>query len=191
MAHARVTVIAPAPGIRLPALCGVESDNAPRIMERLQLPVGRPVVPEKRVAIARQSERPVDVEAPAGANPYVAEDGKGSPAAGLKRRISADRQMSAGAVDLSPQRHLVWLVGVRQEDVRVHVRKCGGRLAGQLHPKGSGAPAKPIMVDRYGDGANPMVAGEGKVENTIRLHRSRRSPVGSAAKTSSVRWRPG
>ena len=48
--------------------------------------------------------------------------------------------------------------------------KAGCRFAGRLHPKGSGAEGKPIVIDRYGDGADPVVAGQGKVENTIRLH---------------------
>ena len=48
--------------------------------------------------------------------------------------------------------------------------KAGGRFAGRLHLKGSGAEGKPIVIDRYGDGPDPVVAGQGKVENTIRLH---------------------
>jgi len=48
--------------------------------------------------------------------------------------------------------------------------KAGCRFAGRLHPYGSGAEGKPIVIDRYGDGADPVVAGEGRVENTIRLH---------------------
>ena len=48
--------------------------------------------------------------------------------------------------------------------------KAGCRFSGRLHPKGSGAEGKPIVIDRYGDGANAIVAGEGKVEDTIRLH---------------------
>lgn len=48
--------------------------------------------------------------------------------------------------------------------------KAGCRFAGPLHPKGSGAEGKPIMIDRYGDGADPVVAGQGKVKSTIRLH---------------------
>ncbi len=48
--------------------------------------------------------------------------------------------------------------------------KAGCRFAGPLHPRGSGAEGRPIVIDRYGDGANPVVAGHGTVENTIRLH---------------------
>jgi len=48
--------------------------------------------------------------------------------------------------------------------------RAGCRFAGRLHPKGSGAAGEPIVIDRYGDGPDPVVAGEGKVENTIRLH---------------------
>jgi len=43
-------------------------------------------------------------------------------------------------------------------------------FTGWLHPKGCGAEGMPIAIDRYGHGADPIVAGEGKVENTIRLH---------------------
>lgn len=48
--------------------------------------------------------------------------------------------------------------------------KAGCRFAGRLHPRGSGAEDNPIVIDRYGDGADPVVAGQGKIENTIRLH---------------------
>jgi hypothetical protein len=48
--------------------------------------------------------------------------------------------------------------------------KAGCRFMGPLRSNGSGAEGKPILIDRYGDGADPLVAGEGKVENTIRLH---------------------
>ena len=48
--------------------------------------------------------------------------------------------------------------------------KAGCRFVGPLHPKGSGVEGKPIVIDRYGDGADPVVAGLGKVENVIRLH---------------------
>jgi parallel beta-helix repeat protein len=33
----------------------------------------------------------------------------------------------------------------------------GGVWNGQLHPLGSGAPGKPIRIDRYGDGAMPVI----------------------------------
>jgi len=48
--------------------------------------------------------------------------------------------------------------------------RAGCRFAGSLHPRGAGVEGKPIVIDRYGDGADPVVAGQGKVENTIRLH---------------------
>ena len=48
--------------------------------------------------------------------------------------------------------------------------KAGCRFAGRLRPRGSGAEGKPIVIDRYGDGADPVVAGQGKVDSTIRLH---------------------
>jgi len=48
--------------------------------------------------------------------------------------------------------------------------KAGCTFAGPLRPNGSGAKGKPIVIDRYGEGADPIVAGAGKVENAIRLH---------------------
>jgi len=48
--------------------------------------------------------------------------------------------------------------------------KAGCQFAGSLQPKGSGAKGKPIVIDRYGEGDDPVVAGAGKTENTLRLH---------------------
>ena len=48
--------------------------------------------------------------------------------------------------------------------------KAGCEFAGPLHPKGSGVEGKPIIVDKYGQGANPIINGEGKTENAIHLH---------------------
>jgi len=48
--------------------------------------------------------------------------------------------------------------------------KAGCEFAGPLVLHGSGAEGKPIVIDRYGFGANPIINGQGKVENTIRLH---------------------
>ncbi|HCO92630.1 MAG TPA: hypothetical protein DIU00_01545 [Phycisphaerales bacterium] len=48
--------------------------------------------------------------------------------------------------------------------------KAGCMFTGSLHPKGCGSEGVPIVIDRYGHGADPIVAGEGKVENTIHLH---------------------
>ncbi len=48
--------------------------------------------------------------------------------------------------------------------------KADCRFIGPLRSNGSGAEGKPIVIGHYGDGADPVVAGEGKVENTIRLH---------------------
>jgi len=48
--------------------------------------------------------------------------------------------------------------------------KAGCAFAGPLVLHGSGAEGKPIVIDKYGKGANPIVNGEGKVENAIRLH---------------------
>jgi hypothetical protein len=48
--------------------------------------------------------------------------------------------------------------------------KAGCEFAGSLSPEGSGAKGKPIVIDKYGDGPHPVVAGKGRVENTFRLH---------------------
>ena len=48
--------------------------------------------------------------------------------------------------------------------------KAGCTLTGWLAPQGCGADGKPIVIDKYGPGANLVINGEGKVENTIRLH---------------------
>jgi len=47
--------------------------------------------------------------------------------------------------------------------------KADCEFTGPLQPKGSGAEGKPVIIDKYGKGANPIINGEGKVENTIRL----------------------
>jgi len=48
--------------------------------------------------------------------------------------------------------------------------KAGCKFAGPLVLQGSGAEGKPIVIDRYGSSANPVINGQGKVENTVRLH---------------------
>lgn len=42
--------------------------------------------------------------------------------------------------------------------------KAGGTWSGQLHPKGSGSPGKPIMINQYGKGPRPIIAGQGTSE---------------------------
>jgi poly(3-hydroxybutyrate) depolymerase len=48
--------------------------------------------------------------------------------------------------------------------------KAGCEFTGPLRPKGCGTEGKPIVIDKYGEGSNPIINGEGKIENTIRLH---------------------
>ena len=48
--------------------------------------------------------------------------------------------------------------------------KAGCEFAGPLTPQGSGAEGKPIVIDKYGHGANPIINGEGKTDNAIHLH---------------------
>jgi hypothetical protein len=48
--------------------------------------------------------------------------------------------------------------------------RAGARWEGQsLQPKGSGSPELPIVVDRFGDGPDPVLAGEGRVPSVVRL----------------------
>jgi hypothetical protein len=48
--------------------------------------------------------------------------------------------------------------------------RAGSRWEGQsLQPKGSGSPELPIVIDRYGDGPDPVLAGEGRVPTVVRL----------------------
>jgi len=123
---------------------------------------------------------------------------KGTPAAGTPRRAAAGLVALAAGMALaaagaagetayyvdsgggsddhkgtsaqSAWKSLAKLDGVQFEPADTIRLKAGCRFAGRLHPKGSGAEGKPIVIDRYGNGADPVVAGQGKVENTIRLH---------------------
>ncbi|WP_338899628.1 RICIN domain-containing protein [Streptomyces sp. TG1A-60] len=45
----------------------------------------------------------------------------------------------------------------------------GDSWVGQLWPKGSGADGAPIVIDRYGEGAKPKIAGQGTVAEAVRL----------------------
>jgi hypothetical protein len=47
--------------------------------------------------------------------------------------------------------------------------RAGRSWGGQLWPKGSGDPRRPIVVDRYGPGAKPAIHGAGEVAETVRL----------------------
>ncbi len=48
--------------------------------------------------------------------------------------------------------------------------KADGFWVGQLWPKGSGAEGKAIKVGMYGQGEKPIIAGQGKVEATVKLY---------------------
>jgi len=43
----------------------------------------------------------------------------------------------------------------------------GSRWTGKLNPRGSGAPDKPICIDRYGDGARPIIDGAGSTGDGV------------------------
>jgi hypothetical protein len=47
--------------------------------------------------------------------------------------------------------------------------KAGGSWTGQLAPKGSGSAAAPIVIDQYGTGARPRIAGGAGVLETVLL----------------------
>jgi hypothetical protein len=47
--------------------------------------------------------------------------------------------------------------------------KSGATWTGQLWPKGSGRAGAQITLGKYGDGPNPIIDGEGKVEDTVLL----------------------
>ena len=48
--------------------------------------------------------------------------------------------------------------------------RAGARWEGQsLQPKGSGSPEQPIVIDRFGDGPDPVLAGAGRVPSVVRL----------------------
>jgi len=57
---------------------------------------------------------------------------------------------------------------VFQPGDRIFLRS-GASWKGTLHPKGSGAEGRPIVLDRYGDGALPLVEGAG-AEAALLLH---------------------
>ena len=41
--------------------------------------------------------------------------------------------------------------------------KAGGVWQGRLHPKGSGSPGSPIVIDKYGNGGRPLIDGIGMI----------------------------
>ena len=47
--------------------------------------------------------------------------------------------------------------------------KSGTEYVGNFHPKGSGTPENPIVVDKFGKGENPILNGDGKELYTILL----------------------
>lgn len=61
--------------------------------------------------------------------------------------------------------------------------KAGGAWSGQLHPQGSASPGKPIIIDRYGEGPRPIIAGEGTADlpgrSTIYLYNQEYFEIGS------------
>ena len=47
--------------------------------------------------------------------------------------------------------------------------KSGGQWTGQLWPKGSGTERHPIVIDKYGGEAKPMINGNGEAEDAVLL----------------------
>lgn len=83
---------------------------------------------------------------------------------------SAGHDSNDGTAQDKPWRSLAKLDGIEFKPGDRILFKADARYTGKLHPKGSGAKGKPIVIDRYGEGPNPVVAGEGKTPSTIRLH---------------------
>ncbi|WP_374164821.1 right-handed parallel beta-helix repeat-containing protein [Arcticibacter sp. MXS-1] len=48
--------------------------------------------------------------------------------------------------------------------------KAGTSYQGQLRPKGSGVEGRPVVIDRYGQGAKPTIAAEGLFDAALYLH---------------------
>lgn len=48
--------------------------------------------------------------------------------------------------------------------------KSGSRWQGQLVPKGSGSPGRPLVIDSYGGTAFPRIDGMGRVDDVVRLY---------------------
>ncbi len=47
--------------------------------------------------------------------------------------------------------------------------KSGSSFTGQLHPQGSGTPEHPIVIDKYGGDAKPIINASGKAEDAVLL----------------------
>jgi Right handed beta helix region len=47
---------------------------------------------------------------------------------------------------------------------------CGSNFVGMFNPKGSGEQGNPIIIDKFGNGAVPILSGNGLVEQTIYLY---------------------
>ena len=48
--------------------------------------------------------------------------------------------------------------------------KAGSVFVGHLHPAGSGVEGAPVVIDMYGDGAKPMIMGDGRNESIVSLY---------------------
>ena len=48
--------------------------------------------------------------------------------------------------------------------------RAGSAWTGQLWPKGSGIAGRPIVIDRYDQGANPAIHGAGALEDAVKLY---------------------
>lgn len=48
--------------------------------------------------------------------------------------------------------------------------RAGDTWTGQLHPKGSGKPEKPIIIDKYGSGSKPLIDGNGLEGGVVYLY---------------------
>jgi len=115
---------------------------------------GKPIVPVSTIA---PPEPPGPLEPSPGDTRYYVDSSSGDDG-------------HEGASAESAWKSLAKLDGIEFKPGDRILLKAGCRFAGGVHPKGSGAGGKPIVIDRYGEGADPVVAGGGRVENAIRLH---------------------
>lgn len=88
---------------------------------------------------------------------------------------------------LSPDQAWASLKKVNSQQFRPGDRilfKSGTVYHGALEPKGSGSALNPIVIDRYGKGAKPLIHGWGKQPHTLLLHNIEHWQVNNLAITN-------
>ncbi|RED87633.1 alpha-L-fucosidase [Cohnella phaseoli] len=82
---------------------------------------------------------------------------------------AAGNDANSGTVEEAPWRTLDKVNAATFQPGDRILLKAGSSWTGQLWPKGSGTAAKPIVVDRYGEGAKPAIHGAGLYQETVKL----------------------